>query len=952
MKNHLHFSSISVLFALFVSLQIAGQPCNNGISTNPSNPINNQFVQMGNDFYPGNGTDTSNPLLNSFDWYFGNSTIQLFPNQVNWTHFFSNFNSVVNMQHPFGGSMPSEFQYLRPDSVNPEFRDFRWEDGWELLYMNLGYFPDMNPTNAPAANSYYANHSQSYDPIPSNIPYFVLYNRYRGLLRLFANVWYPIGSNYEDIDVSLRFTFPSRDDNKLSGILRNASAYDLPLSEATSIVAVHAPRFHAPNYTQWIVADFQMAYDPCSCQSQGEIEFVFTAFDSLNVDIIGRSLSLDVPINNTNYTTRNFLNLSNVNTGNYEPGTEIYQNLDSMLAVYERQQMAYLEQLEEYNEYNEIQRKLFRFGVKTVVAVLTKGLSEVVLSDSLATVLFSDDLSGVNELIGIPSGIDVGEFRDIFSGWVKEKIADSNNTLLMEVYGPAPSKPKSVAIPVATLEESVYKGTIVGTETTNSSPMVLPGSVPQAYPSGTSLEPQRIPVYNEVLGQVALLNYPDAEFYYDSSTDYETLYETDPAFQYDSCYTKERTVTTTSLKMRLNDLNFALNPSLDFDMGKTQTYARVEVEMVNHEPREEFMEATLHYSQFEHASLDNYSFIYQFPNSAWPGEVTHTIKSDWIALEDLNQYEFSFLRIDSIVNHRFGLYNLDPIIECQYQYQPNYSADQFEMDIASIKIKVMHDFYFDQVGTSNDQVNVLQVYTYKMFDSEASVNNLNSQQSSWSDTPASGVFDQYIIGAITLGDETITTSHPLVHEVIGDEIFINAQEVLINGPLQVQEGYTAVIQALERIHLTPDAVLNPKIHLRIKKDFYPTAVFEYADNTAIQSFCDSALYQANVDAAAISTGLQNQEQAADYKSHQERVERGSVTLYPNPARDLLTLRSSHLDMSAITIHDLTGRPIKQQNLQAHSRETQINLSGIAPGTYIVRVDCGDEVFSEKLVVVR
>jgi hypothetical protein len=56
--------------------------------------------------------------------------------------------------------------------------------------------------------------------------------------------------------------------------------------------------------------------------------------------------------------------------------------------------------------------------------------------------------------------------------------------------------------------------------------------------------------------------------------------------------------------------------------------------------------------------------------------------------------------------------------------------------------------------------------------------------------------------------------------------------------------------------------------------------------------------------------------------------------------------------SQLTIHDLYCRPIKQQTLQAHSRETQINLSGIAPGTYIVRVDCGDEVFSEKLVVTK
>jgi len=241
MKINIFFSGISLFSVLFLSTPLFGQPCDNEISTNPDDPVNNQFVQMGNDFFPSNGTDTYNPFLNSFEWYFNAPTIQLFPDEVNWIHFFSSFTNPVNMQHPYGGSMPTEFQYLRPDSVNPEFRDFRWEDGWELLYMNLGYFPDLNHTDDPAPGSYYANHNQSYDPIPSNIPYFVLYNRYRGLLRLFANVWYPVGSNFEDINVTLMFTEPSSLDEKVTGLLRHASAYDLPLSEKTSITAVHAP---------------------------------------------------------------------------------------------------------------------------------------------------------------------------------------------------------------------------------------------------------------------------------------------------------------------------------------------------------------------------------------------------------------------------------------------------------------------------------------------------------------------------------------------------------------------------------------------------------------------------------------------------------------------------------------------------------------------------------------
>jgi hypothetical protein len=949
------FNKISLLGLAWVSfaLTAVSQPCDNGISTNPYNPVNNQFVPLANQWYPTNGTDTHNPWLNQWSWYWSDGNPTIYRDNLNWDHQWPGNAPSVAMVHPYDILMPEGFEYLRPAGVHPDFYDYRWEDGWELLWMNMGYYPDGHAINDPAVGSYYDNHNWDYEPLPSNAPYFAIYNRYRGILRLFANVWYSAESTFEDIDVVLKFTDFSGLDNELTGLLRHASAYDRALSEPTEIKSIHAPRFHAPDLTQWIVVDFQIGYDPCSCMSTGELIFDFNAFSTLDVDIVGRSIALDVPINDTTYTTRDFLNMSEVNVGEYVPGTEIYQNMDRLAEQFEKKQLQYLEELEAYNQSSPFAIALQKFGVKQAAKYLSGGLANILISDSLLTWVSNDNWQDATSLEDLTIGIDPVLVKNKFADKAKGLFGETFGFLAAELFKPVEvTKPSPPAVPVATLEESVYKGTIVNTATRPSAPMIIPGSIPQAWEPGTPLSPHRLPVYNEVLGQVALLNIPETEFYYDSSTDYETLYETDPFFQNDSCYSKQRTITTTSLKMRLNDLDFALNPSLDFDMEKTKTYARVEVELANQEPREELMEATLHYSQFEQASLDEYSFTYQFPGSPGPGEVTHSINSDWIALEELNQYEFSFLRIDSIVNHKFGLYNLDPVIECQYQYQPNYSAYQFEMDIASIKIKVMHDFYFDQIGTSDDQVNVLQVYTYRLYDSEASINNLNVEQSSWSDTPLSGTFDQYLPGTITLGNETITTSHPSVNEVIGNEIFINAEEVLVNGPLHVQSGYTLVIQALEQIHQTIDAVFNPKIQMRIKKDFYDTPVFDYADNTQIESFCNSTFYQANVDAASISVGPPNQEGPDEFFSSQQSLERGSVSLFPNPAHDLLTLRSSHLDMSSITIHDLSGRPIKQETLQSNSRETQINLLGIAPGTYIVRVDCGDEVFSEKLVVTK
>jgi hypothetical protein len=179
--------------------------------------------------------------------------------------------------------------------------------------------------------------------------------------------------------------------------------------------------------------------------------------------------------------------------------------------------------------------------------------------------------------------------------------------------------------------------------------------------------------------------------------------------------------------------------------------------------------------------------------------------------------------------------------------------------------------------------------------------------------------------------------------------------VEISSHIQSDNQDLSSILSTEVIHLVPGAQIGRKMRLAIDYPFQGLYPQEEVSAAYLSDFCANNLtdvtYQANqFSAFAPQLPPPSQEFLEQYYSPEQTANK--INLSPNPARDLLTFRSSHLDMSAITIHDLSGRPIKQETLQAHSRETQINLSGIAPGTYIVRVDCGDEVFSEKLVVTR
>ncbi|MCA1761887.1 MAG: hypothetical protein LC664_02630 [Flavobacteriales bacterium] len=834
---------LSVLVWVSFALTAMSQPCDNGISTNPYNPVNNQFVPLANQWYPGNGTDTHNPWLNQWSWYWSDGNPTIYRNNLNWDHPWEGDAPIVDMAHPYDAIMPEGFEYLRPAGVHPDFYDYRWEDGWELLWMNMGYYPDGHPINDPATGSYYDNHNWDYEPLPSNAPYFAIYNRYRGILRLFANVWYSAESTFEDIDVVLRFTTASSaPNNNLTGLLRHASAYDRALSEPTEIKAIHAPRFHAPDLTQWIVADFQMGYDPCSCMSTGELIFDFNAFSTLDVDILRRTVALDVPINDNTYTTRDFLNMSEVNVGEYVPGTEIYQNMDRLAVQFEKKQLEYLEELETYNQSSPFALALQKFGVKQAAKFLSGGLSDIIISDSLLTWVENDNWQEATSLEGLTPAVEPQTVKNKFAKKAKGLIGETFGFLATELFSPTISKPSPPAVPVATLEESVYKGTIVNSSTRTSAPLVIPGSIPQAWEPATSLSPHRLPVYNEVLGQVAMLNTPSPLIHFSNpfmvavTQDYDTYNPYQP-FDY-LCRSEETWSSEVKFDIRFDEeLEIALNQSLDFDMDHTSTRVMLEVTLSNGVP-ETFNELVNSYEMEQ--ILGNLMLESETRSSSGR---KYTYKSEWVLLENLNQMVFS-LGLESLAEiTRYGLLEWDP--DDPYcippspsllANNPNFEAALMQLDVQKIVIKTAHDLYFDQIGSSDVQVNTLQVNTYQLYDQADGINYFDDEPNTWSAAPAVGTFDQYISGLITIGDEDITLSHPYVSEVVGNEIFINAQKVLITGELEVPGGYSLVIQALEEIKMAPAvSSLNPKIHMRIKKDFYDTPVFEYADNAEVYS---------------------------------------------------------------------------------------------------------------------
>lgn len=240
MRSLLPFLFMLLMLPMFAGAQF---PCVNGISTNPANPINNQLPSKRNTF---------------FDWQLPTYAIQ--PLTGNCT-------------------MPSpvESPFYKTDNLEAlrDSKDMNWSDGWELLRRGFGL---------TESNTY------TTDPVP-NI-YFILYNRYTGILRVLLKVCR--GQDYNAAKLTIRFDATSEMKTDLLEFSRSITALDKPFTATT----FSSGSVYVNDNTKWYYADFPMMYDPCTCAYKSKLniisELVTTSSISLTGSIGGDIYTKDV----------------------------------------------------------------------------------------------------------------------------------------------------------------------------------------------------------------------------------------------------------------------------------------------------------------------------------------------------------------------------------------------------------------------------------------------------------------------------------------------------------------------------------------------------------------------------------------------------------------------------------------------------------------------------------
>ncbi len=78
--------------------------------------------------------------------------------------------------------------------------------------------------------------------------------------------------------------------------------------------------------------------------------------------------------------------------------------------------------------------------------------------------------------------------------------------------------------------------------------------------------------------------------------------------------------------------------------------------------------------------------------------------------------------------------------------------------------------------------------------------------------------------------------------------------------------------------------------------------------------------------------------------------RNSLTLYPNPAGDIIYLKGSNIEAGTVRISDLLGRTLKEVKLKAFDGSTSVSVADLPRGVVFVEWSSGDKRSVQKIIL--
>lgn len=952
-----------------------GQNCENASSTNPSNPSNED--ELFNNY--------TNPWLNTFDIGKNNgisfNLIKLNPT-AGWDDAGLSSSDTLKMFNPFDiGSSPNA-PYLSNPSGNMLNRDWHWEDGWELLYLGTGFYPDGSPVNTfdPSRPVY-----ESQPVLNAKVPYMIYYNRYKGIIRVFVGVFVPFGSAQDiTVDLQLNRSLSDNQENPVyNGLLRHLNSFDSPLDQETTVINHRGVNSTVDfNIRKWYSYDFQVGYDPCVCGKQSVLDFTLSAVQTSNVSLYGRMISVEEPLADANgkpIYNQDFLTATSILEQDPN-GYVLKSSLDSLIGDYQKNLTIYKEQMAD--------REFGKIGwigdmLKKNKKILIGGATGLVPTLEIAEWLIEKKLNTDGDWgSSSTANIDTSKVKKFVINSSKGILGQGFDFLSSQIFDDKPVRPSR---PVATFSEMRFSGDIITTNSTTLQGFMTPGS--NFYSGG--LTAFNYPAYNEALGLYATLRTPKIQYWSkhspitetDSSvvvvdsTDFDGPIIFVPQYvRVDSTVYKSKTIEQEIYIKIKEPIEYALNNALDFDMKKTKVYVSFQVVLEN---AKTFPNAAYQYPNRVDSTINLFSDstnlwslhdIAQTSSTQHPAKRRVELVSGWSKIQDVANLLFGTQFSTTIYYNEYYNKNYTEGGENWWNPHLNYFSEEVPLITeetlkyrpVKITMKIMADMYFDQLGYSGNEINTTQIFTYLIFDESKDVDLIGDQENYLTDIQANDFlngFVQMFPGVLTIQSDIITPQSP---EVIWpnnkiDPFLVRAEQIKIDKVVKGPNGnpYDPLVQivAHDNIRLLPGAHIKPSIVLKIDKAIYEIPEAHPAMENEITQFCDNS-YNANTLASHLQKpNSENSDRKLQHKEMDVAYQNSNISIHPNPANFQVRITSTSKPISEVKIFDLSGRSlIHKKTGKVDIKQVELDINTLQSGVYIVQTICGDEHSTQKLVV--
>jgi len=728
-------------------------------------------------------------------------------------------------------------------------------------------------------------------------PKFILYNKHSGVLRVF---YYLREANFNlDYDiVTLKLQFfddPSSDFepailNHIEEVAKPLDSYRKNLIEESSNQLNNGQSTTNPCSGMWIYADFTMAYDPCVCHYRYKrLKITVRVVDEGTIELVGDLATK--PINKTLGNSGSADVLSNYKTA-YKTVSEVAKTAKT--------------QYKSTAEYtNDVASK---YGKKLPAK------KEAELLSNLGT------LGQAVPYLGAAIGV-VNYFL------AKERESD---------------KPASAPI---TFNASVHiKGSITQWGEAENKLLGVPGSI------HTNMPIQDIPLYNEPVGVLSLLETPQIEF-----TEHRAGVRNSNNLIVPYIYHQGMPIVT-RYKVKEN-IKLALNPSSELELEDVKVSLVMEYTHTGYAARKDFhntINSTTIPTFFNYPYIPGGTALFNKPLG--PGAVggSSPFKSDqWAKIEN-SPMNLELFQVDSLYKTSIGQTSIGCFNGTTLTLISSRNADPGNQPKIVLRINaiLIHP-------TTNIRYKMIQ--SYELDPSTFNEAETNSELTLYEITP----FDeneqsvQYQLGSyLSWGNLSSTIFNNYKH--IPDFLIFENESI---GPGTLEAWNGIIIRDNVTIASGTDLLAGKYIKLRNENNVSPEVSMKIGVNNHIQA-CIS-IDPMNYIVSDYGTFCNNNS-TGSYKAHASKRSFYPIVnsdntqrfnIYPNPTDNLVHIEVDLIEGATydIQVLDLSGRAVYYRSVSSsefNNSTMSINTSSFESGIYFVNVIEGTNRLTKRLVIAR